>query len=292
MSLTHRTETLVIFALSLFTAAVGLLLASVPALPSGFLPWLIVTLFAVGYVLLVLPFLRARAASSFLVWLHVLPIVFCVLWFLAQLLHKGVGTHGVATLISWKNSAIFVIPALLLTIWYAVVSLRRVLLRVLLGAAVLGAFLFVSFWPGRLGPVDQRLAAMLWTPAVRIASVSSVASSVSSSSISSKSAKSVVSSMRSSRAASSAMSAQLASSSSSTAGLLGRVVAQLTPKATSSSSVVSSSSSIVSSAPTKGGTTGQHLPHSGPAEVGMLAMTCLSMYTAAVHQRARRRSRA
>lgn len=290
MSLTHRTETLVIVALSLFTAAVGVLLASVPALPSGFLPWLIVTLFAVGYVLLVLPFLRARAASSFLVWLHVLPIVFCVLWFLAQLLHKGVGTHGVASLISWKNSSIFVIPALLLTMWYAVVSLRRVLLRVLLGAAVLGAFVMVSFWPGRLGPVDQRLAAMLWTPSVRIANVGTVASSVSSASISSKSAKSLASSAPSSRAASSAMSSKPASSSSSAAGLLGRVVAQLTPKVSSSSSALSSASSL-SSVP-MGRPVRQHLPSSGPAEVGMLAMTCLSMYTAAVHQRARRRSRA
>lgn len=281
MPLKHRTETLLLTLWFLVTAATCILVASLPVLPEGFLPWLIVTLLAAAYALVTVPFLRSQFASGALTAMHLVPVTLCVVWFALQLFKNVPGASVFLHALSWKNAIIVAVPLLMLGFWFALLSLRRVLLRTLIGAAVLGAFLFLTWLPGQHGSLDRQLTAWLWTPS---------ASSSASSQASSQGSSSVVSSASSRSTAATTSASSIASaeeSSSRSAGLVAAVIDRLRPDASSSSSVSVSSvrSAAVSSVPTP-----THLTSSGPAEVGFLALTCLALYASALHQRARARA--
>lgn len=163
MPLRHATETAVLFLLSIVIALTGVLTSTLPALPFGGFPWLLLTLATVAYPIVLMPLFRMRRADVPLRLMHWIPFMMLLLWGSIEALalswpHLSV-LQGVFTF-GWTLPAV-ALSALLL-ILYCLRVIRRRVPRI--------AFLLLLFVPyivlGTLSSVrthwDGQLAAHLW----------------------------------------------------------------------------------------------------------------------------------
>lgn len=167
MPLKHATETLLLFLIGAVIAVTGLLVASLPPLPAGGIPWAILLLLAFLYPLALTPLFCKRRADYPFRLLHWVPAVLLLVWFALELLTWAVPALSVVRHIyTWGWTFAGVAVSFALVVWFCLSVIRRREARMmLLGLA------FVPFAAGALaselgGLYEQQLAAVLWEGAL------------------------------------------------------------------------------------------------------------------------------
>ena len=84
MPLRHSTETALLIILGLVIAVTGFLIATLPPLPGGILPWAVLMALSVAHPILLTPFFRARRADTPLRSMHWFPAAMLLVWFLIE----------------------------------------------------------------------------------------------------------------------------------------------------------------------------------------------------------------
>jgi hypothetical protein len=162
MPLKHPTETFLVFLLAIAIALTGLLLSTLPSLPSGMLPW--VALFAVTiiYPLGLTPLFRRNRADYPFRWLHWFPALMTLGWFVSQLISQSRGFDQATSVYTWAWTLVPVALGILLIALFCLSVIRRRWPRLALLALVLvpfAAFAVVSHSGPRW---DREIAAILW----------------------------------------------------------------------------------------------------------------------------------
>ncbi len=282
MPLRHSTETALLLILGLTIAGTGFLIATLPPLPGGILPWAVLTVLSVAYPILLTPLFRARRADTPLRWMHWFPAAMLLVWFLieaATLYLPSLSSTQTVYTVLWTLPAVAL--GILMLVLYCLNVIRRRVPRISALLLTFIAFVALGVTSVRGGEWDKQLASTLWN-----ADIWSMLGTGSILSGSGSSAEEIAASAepseerwrqklralqrRSEREAARRSQETMEGSSSSA------------PRSARSSS--SSSGPLwrsASSAPTA-------LPSSGPM-VEILALTLLALYTGVLHDRVRRR---
>lgn len=163
MPLRHSTETALLFILGLAIALAGLLVATLPMLPGGILPWAVLLAIAVAYPVLLTPLFRARRADTPLRWMHWFPAAMLLVWFFIEVLvlylPKLGGLQSIYTAL-WTLPAVTI--GILILILYCLNVIRRRVPRI--SALLLIFVVFVALGVASVQGRDWRrkLAATLW----------------------------------------------------------------------------------------------------------------------------------
>lgn len=163
MPLKHATETFLVILLGAAIAVTGLLIATLPALPAGGLPWGILFGAAVLYPAALTPLFRERRADTVFRWLHGFPALMLLLWFAIEGMSLSIPQIGrLQPLYVWGWTLPLVTVGFLGLLMYCWSVLRRRGPRMLLLLA-----LFVPYCVGGVLSAQGRrwegdLAAVLW----------------------------------------------------------------------------------------------------------------------------------
>lgn len=163
MPLKHATETVLVAILAVMIALTGLLVATLPALPEGGLPWLILMGLAILYPAILTPLFRSRRADQPFRLLHWVPALILLAWFIIE----AIGLYQPRVLDFQRYySAAWALPAVaagfLLLIAYCLSVIRRRLPRTLLLLALLAVFAVGGIVSARGKHWEGELAAELW----------------------------------------------------------------------------------------------------------------------------------
>ena len=163
MPLKHRTETRLIVLLALMVVLAGIVTASLPDLPGGFVPWALTFAVSCGYPLVLYPMLKSNRADYEFRLLHWVPATIVLLWLAVQVLAFSV--LNMPALAGWYTKFWTVGPVRLGIIGLIAFSLsviRRWLRRVL-ALGVVAALFVAGAVATELGwKFDQQLTAALW----------------------------------------------------------------------------------------------------------------------------------
>lgn len=163
MPLKHFTETFLVVLLGAIIALTGLLTASLPHLPEGALPWVVLFALTLVYPLVLLPMFRLRRADTFFRNLHWFPALMLLVWLaLEGLRYEGLLQNGAIMIATWGWSLVGVAIGFLLLVYYCLQVIRRRVPRIAFLALILIPFTAVAFLSERTGKWDQDLAAVLW----------------------------------------------------------------------------------------------------------------------------------
>ena len=281
MPLKHTTETTLLLILAVVIALTGLLTATLPALPAGGLPWLILAGLALLYPLLLTPLFQSRRADTPFRWMHWIPLGILLIWFAIEAV--ALYRPEIARFQSYYTVA-WTLPAVALGFLALIVYCFHVIRRRVPRVALIVLLLLVFGWAGITSVQgkqwDGELASVLWqgswwqvfgSGAAVPAGYRSIAYQTASSSLA-PSSDADESAWRDKM-----RSAEDQRSSSQVVAVVSSVPVMV-HSSTSSTGVVWHQTS---SKPTK-------LPSAG-SPVEMLGLTLLALYTAVLHQRARRR---
>jgi hypothetical protein len=162
MPLKHLTETVLVFVLGLVLVLTGVLLAAIPALPQGILPWMIVLVLVLAYPFSLYPLLKRNRADYAFRVLHFVPAILAILWLLLELATLSVPSVRSALHVftfGWTLGGV-AIGFILLAVFCLHVIRRR------LPRLFLLALLFVPFVAFGIGSerwkAPQHLTAFLW----------------------------------------------------------------------------------------------------------------------------------
>lgn len=163
MPLKHPTETLLVFILGIMIVLTGILLSTIPALPRGMLPWLMLFFLALSYPLAFNPFLRRNRADYAFRFLHFAPAAMALFWFLLQILtmrFPALGTVLRGYLFAWTLPGVAV--SFLFLGLFVLHVIRRWEVRLALLAALFVPFMIISTLSETTMDGSNRLAAALW----------------------------------------------------------------------------------------------------------------------------------
>lgn len=309
MPLKHNTETFFVALLIVVLVVTGFTLATLPALPTGLLPWVAIFVVTILYPALLMPFFRAERADHEFRSLHWFPVIMTIVWLVFATLAWFFPIASIALrAYTWAWSLPMVAFATLGLLVFCAKVLRQWLKRTVLILGVFIPFVALSVWSLSGAHFEQIASSLIWSPFLSGAQVAQVPtnteSSQQSSLISSLSSvntdeqswqKFLASYSSQSSEPSSTVSVQASSVLSeeeyneSILGFLGfgqNVVSfSSLPLQVSESSV--STVSSTSSAPVLIGQTSStptHLPKSGFG-IGALLITLGALYFATVHRR-------
>jgi len=143
MPLKHFTETFLVILLGVIIALTGLLISTLPPLPMGAIPWVIVFILSVIYPLVLTPLFQQRRADNAFRLLHWFPAVMLLVWLGFQLIALYVSPAaglGAAASYTWGWTMTAVVIGLILLAFFCFKVIRRRLPRVGLLAALLVLF--------------------------------------------------------------------------------------------------------------------------------------------------------
>ncbi len=140
MPLKHVTETWLAVTLACVTALTGFLMATLPPLPSGIVPWMLLMALAIAYPVFLTPLFRKNRADSVFRWLHWAPAALLGVWLLAALIGVFTGSLAAVRALTWSWSLPAVALVFLSLALFCVQVLRRWFSRLLMLALVLLAF--------------------------------------------------------------------------------------------------------------------------------------------------------
>jgi hypothetical protein len=163
MPLRHSTETALLLVLGAVIALGGVLIATLPGLPEGILPWAVLFAFAVAYPILLTPLFRARRADTPLRWMHWFPAAMLLVWFFIEVIALYLPN---VTALQKVYTTMWTLPAvafgILMLVLYCLNVIRRRVPRISMLALTFVLFvalgvtsLFGSAW-------DRQIAATLW----------------------------------------------------------------------------------------------------------------------------------
>ncbi len=163
MPLKHLTETVLVAALAVAVILTGMLLPTLPPLPQGILPWLILFFLTLAYPLSLYGMLRRnRADYSFRV-LHFLPAILAAFWLVLQLLMlrvPGIGSILRGYLYAWTLPGVALSFMFLMAFILHVIRRRETRLTIL--AILFLPFLFLSTVSERTGDGTGAIASVIW----------------------------------------------------------------------------------------------------------------------------------
>ena len=164
MPLKHFTETFLVVFLGAVVALTGLLIATLPNLPDGALPWAALFVLSVVYPLSLYSLFQRRRADNTFRNLHWLPAGILLVWLLLQgiVLGSTVEQDSVA-LYSWGWA---LGPVLLGFVWLVLFCLkviRRRTPRLIFLSLILIPFAAAAFLSEQEGNWEQELAAVMWS---------------------------------------------------------------------------------------------------------------------------------
>ena len=283
MPLRHSTETALLIILGLVIAVTGFLIATLPPLPGGILPWAVLMALSVAYPILLTPFFRARRADTPLRWMHWFPAAMLLVWFLieaATLYLPILSTTQAVYTVLWTLPAVAL--GILTLVLYCLNVIRRRVPRISALLLTFIAFVALGVTSVRGGEWDKQLASTFWnadiwsmlgTGSILSGSGSSAGEIAASAEPSEERWRQKLRALQRRGEREAARRSQEAMEGSSSSA----------PRSARSSS--SSSGPLwrsASSAPAA-------LPSSGPV-VEILALTLLALYTGVLHDRVRRRN--
>lgn len=163
MPLKHFTETFLIIVLGAAIALTGLVIATLPPLPLGALPWACVFVVSIVYPLVLLPMFRVRRADTFFRNLHWYPALMLLVWLAIEILrYKGMTVPVVSNLYTWGWTIGAVALGFILIVFYCLEVIRRRIPRVALLALILVPFTVFAVMSETGGKWESQLSSTLW----------------------------------------------------------------------------------------------------------------------------------
>lgn len=144
MPLKHFTETFLVVLLGVIIALTGLIVSTLPPLPMGAIPWVIVFVLSVIYPLALTPLFQQRRADNAFRLLHWFPAVMLLVWLAFELIAIYVSPAaglGAAASYTWGWTMTAVVLGIILLAVFCMKVIRRRLPRIALLAALLVLFL-------------------------------------------------------------------------------------------------------------------------------------------------------
>jgi len=179
MPLKHFTETLLIWALAVVTIVTGILVWSLPPLPIGLLPALLVLSLTVAYPVGLYRLLKNNRADYLFRVLHLAPAAIVALWLLLQMAAIRLPIAGtVIGFYTWAWTLPAVLVTLVLLALFSFHVLRRRVPRVSGLAALFGVFLLFAVWSQSHSEWRGQLAARLWSSGSADSSLSTTGSQI------------------------------------------------------------------------------------------------------------------
>lgn len=165
MPLKHLTETLLIVLLGAVIILTGTVVASLPHLPQGFMPWAIVSFLTVLYPAVLYPLLKKNRADYAFRSLHFVPFVMTILWLLIEIVMlKDPRFIAVQRIYTWGLTAPAVLIAFVLIVAFCLHVIRRRVPRVAFLTLLLVPFLASAYVNERTDiRVSDRIASVLWS---------------------------------------------------------------------------------------------------------------------------------
>ncbi len=163
MPLKHLTETILVFTLGIVIVLTGILLPTLPHLPQGVLPWLILLFLTLLYPVALYPFLKRNRADYAFRFLHFAPATMAILWLMLQAVVLRFPSGGIflrGYLFAWTMPG--VVLSFLLLAFFILRVIRRREVRLTLLSFLLLPFLLFSTVSERTLDGSGKLAAALW----------------------------------------------------------------------------------------------------------------------------------
>jgi len=163
MPLKHFTETFLIVVLGAIIALTGLLVATLPPLPHGALPWVILFVLSVAYPLSLHSMFQKRRADNLFRNLHWFPAAMLLAWLLIQgvVLGSTVNPDQVQWY-TWAWSLPAVVIGFVVIIMFCLKVIRRRVPRLAFLAAILVPFTALAL-VSEYGPhFEDEITAMIW----------------------------------------------------------------------------------------------------------------------------------
>jgi len=163
MPLKHATETVLVFVLALVIAIFGVLAATLPPLPQGGLPWVVLVAIAVLYPLSLTHLFKKNRADYAFRWLHWFPVLILLLWLIIEIVAKVYEPARMAqSYYQWGWTFGLVAIGILGIAIFCLRVIRRRLPRLLLLLAVFVPFAVLAFAGEGNRNWNGVLASALW----------------------------------------------------------------------------------------------------------------------------------
>lgn len=163
MPLKHFTETFLIVVLGAVVALTGLLTSSLPPLPHGALPWVVLFILSVAYPLSLHSMFQKRRADNLFRNLHWFPAGMLLVWLLLQgvVLGSTLGPEEV-DVYTWAWTLPGVIVGFVMMVMFCLKVIRRRVPRLSFLAAILIPFTALAL-VSEFGPhYEEELTALMW----------------------------------------------------------------------------------------------------------------------------------
>ncbi|MBM3227984.1 hypothetical protein FJZ27_03965 [Candidatus Peribacteria bacterium] len=163
MPLRHSTETALILLLTAVVMVTGVLVSTLPSIPAGGFPWMLLFVSAVAYPVMLTPLFRARRADTPFRWMHWMPAAILLLWLSCELVVLYVPSASFVHRIlvtAWMLP--LVILAVLALVAYCLRVIRRRALRVAVLLAMLTPYVVLGVYSSRGVHWEGAVASMLW----------------------------------------------------------------------------------------------------------------------------------
>jgi hypothetical protein len=163
MPLKHFTETFLTVVLGAVVVLTGLLTATLPDLPNGALPWVILFVLSVAYPLSLHSMFQKRRADNFFRNLHWFPAGMLLVWLLLQGVVLGSNlTPDEVDVYTWGWTLPAVIVGFVMMVLFCLKVIRRRVPRLLFLAAILVPFAALAIVSEQGPHFEEEITAVLW----------------------------------------------------------------------------------------------------------------------------------
>ncbi len=163
MPLKHLTETILVIALAVVIVVTGIFIPTLPHLPQGTLPWLILLALALAYPLSLYGMLKRNRADYAFRFLHFVPAILVCIWLVLELLIFRVPAVRAVLrlyLFGWTLAGVGLAFILLAAFILDVIRRRETRLTAL--AILFLVFFFFATFNERKPGAPNQLAAVIW----------------------------------------------------------------------------------------------------------------------------------
>jgi hypothetical protein len=163
MPLKHFTETFLTVVLGAVVALTGLLTATLPSLPDGALPWVILFVLSVAYPLSLHSMFQKRRADNFFRNLHWFPAGMLLVWLLLQGVVLGSTlSPDEVDVYTWGWTLPAVIVGFVMMVLFCLKVIRRRVPRLSFLAAILIPFAALAIVSEQGPHFEEEITALLW----------------------------------------------------------------------------------------------------------------------------------
>lgn len=163
MPLKHLTETLLVLILALATLITGVLVASLPPIPEGFLPWTAVFVLTLVYPAALYAMLRKNRADYLFRALHFAPVTIALLWIISEvLILRMPSLVPLRMTLTWGWALLPVVTTFVLLAAFCLHVIRRRVPRLAILTLLLVPFLVTGYVSEAQTQWRAQLQTLLW----------------------------------------------------------------------------------------------------------------------------------